>query len=318
MVYLRHMRGGLFTTGQTVRQRHGVRRFLTGPAQDGFSIVEMMIVLAVTGMLFLSAAIMISGRQNQTAFDQSIRQVQSQIQQAINEVTVGYFPNNAAFQCTVSGTGMPPRLESGSAAQGTNDGCIFLGKAMQFKVAGSSPEQFAVYTVAGLKDFGACTVEETCLANTMPMVVAPSSPTHTDSDYPDLSVNESLMYGLTTVRMWYRDAGVEREIGGVAFVNSLTRQSNGSVLSGTGQVNMIALDGTTRDASKLDMVELMNSDGGNTIADGILNPSDGIFICFENGATNDYGIVKIGGKNRELAVTLTIKDKDPSSPTCTA
>ncbi len=318
MVYLRHMRGGLSNTGQSVRERHGARRFLTAHTQDGFSIVEMMIVLAITGTLFMSAAIMISGRQNQTAFDQSIRQVQSQIQQAINEVAVGYFPNNAAFKCTAGGTGTPPRLESGSAEQGTNDGCIFLGKAMQFKVAGSSPEQFAVYTVAGLKDFGACTVETVCLANTLPMVIAPSSPTHMSSDYPDLSVNETLMYGLTTVRMWYKDAGVEHEIGGVAFLNSLTRQSNGSVLSGTGQVNMIALDDTALDTSKLDMVELMNSDGDSLIIDGTLSPSDGVFICFENGATNDYGIIKIGGENRELAVTLTIKDKDPSSSTCTA
>lgn len=317
MVYFRHMRGGLFTTGRSVRQWLGAHRFSAAPKDSGFSIVEIMIVLAVTGALFVSAAIMISGRQNQTAFDQAIREAQSQVQQAINEVAVGYFPDSASFQCSAGAAGQAPQLASGSASQGTNSDCIFLGKALQFGVSGTDPEQFAVYTIAGLRAGGLGGSESTSLGEARPMVVAPSSPTHTNADYPDNSVNATLQHGLKVVRMWYVNGGADVEIGGVAFVNSLAQYSGGTIVSGSGQVNMIALDGTSLAASKLEAAELMNDDSGKKISTGTLNPSGGIFICFESGTTDDYGIVKIGGDKRELAVSLIIKNKGTST-TCTS
>lgn len=328
MIYFRHMRGGPNESGRSVSLRSAMRllyeaaKLRRGASShgSGFTVIEVVIVLAITGALFVSAAVMISGRQNQTAFDQAVQQIHSQVQQVLNEVSTGFYPNNANFQCTALVAGSPPTLSPGSANQGTNSGCIFLGKAMQFKLAGSDPEQFAVYTIAGLKDFGTCTAgtnaEADCLAAAMPMTVAPSNSSEVSSGYPDLSVNETLQYGLRAVRMWYNNGGTDQEIGAVAFVNSLTRQSTGSVLSGTGQVNMIALDGSSLDASKLDIVELMDSNGGDGVAGGTINPSGGIFICFESGGTNDWGIIKIGGENRELAVSLIIKDK--GTGTCTA
>jgi hypothetical protein len=268
-----------------------------------------MIVLAVTGALFLSAAVMISGRQNQTAFDQAIRQVQSQIQQAINEVAVGYFPDGASFRCTAGALGQPPQLVSGATGQGTNSDCIFMGKALQFGVASTDPEEFAVFTITGLRAGGAGGVESTSLAEAKPVVVAPSTPTEVSSGYPDITVNEKLQHGLKVVRMWYSNGGADIEIGAVAFVSSLAQYSSGKILSGSGQVNMVALDGTALNKTKLETAELMNEDAGKKISTGTLNPSGGIFVCFESGTSNNYGIVKIGGGQRELAVTLTVKNK---------
>lgn len=316
MVYFKHMRGGLSTTGRPVRLWYGVRSRLLASRGDGFTIVEVMVVLVVTAALFVSAAILISGRQNQAAFDQSIRQVQSQIQQVINEVETGYYPNRGSFTCVAGASGQPPTLSAGSAGQGTNSGCIFLGKALQFGIGGTSPDQFAVYTVAGLKDMGACGSESACLGSTKPMVVAPSSPTHNNANYPDNSVNNSLQNGLRISDMWYENSGTNIQIGAVAFANSLYRSSSGSIIAGTGQVNVIAVSGTSLNKTKLETVEVMNSDAGNKIATGILNPVSGVFICFESGSTNQYGVIKIGGDSRELSVTLSIKDKNASSPTC--
>lgn len=114
----------------------------------GFTIIEVMIVLAVTGALFVSAALLIAGRQQQTQFDQSIREVQSQIQQVINEIGHGFYPNSGDFSCEAGSSG-PPTFTGAAAGQGTNEGCIFLGKAIQFGVADTDPEIFDVMTIAG-------------------------------------------------------------------------------------------------------------------------------------------------------------------------
>src|SRR5688572_13139275 len=127
MLYFRHMRGGPSISGRFVNARSALRHFLDASRQGGFTVIEVIIVLAISGALFVSAAIMISGRQNQTAFDQSVQQIHSQIQQALNEVSAGYYPNNTDFQCTALVSGSPPTISSGSASQGTNSGCIFLG-----------------------------------------------------------------------------------------------------------------------------------------------------------------------------------------------
>lgn len=316
MVYFRHMRGGLSVTGRSVRQWRGVRRMLNFK-EDGFSIIEVMIVIAVTGALFLSAAVMISGRQNQTAFDQAIRNVQSQIQQAMNEVAVGYFPDSSSFQCAAGAGTQPPQLSVGFAGQGTNNECIFLGKSIQFGVTGTAPEEFAIFTITGLRAGGVGGTESTSLAEARPVVVAPSTPTEESSGYPNNTTNEQLQHGLKAVRMWYVNGGPEVEIGAVAFVSSLAQYSSGTIVSGAGQVNMIALDGSALDRSKLDIADLMNHDGGQAITNGTLNPSGGIFVCFQSATTDDYGIIKIGGDQRDLAVTLIIKDKGTAT-TCTS
>jgi len=302
------MRGGALSFGRTARLWCQTRLFLRTPRDGGFTVIEVLIVLAITGALFVSAAVAISGRQNQTAFDQAIRQVQSQVQQTVNEVAAGYFPNKASFQCTAGGSG--PLLSAGSAGQGTNSGCIFLGKAMQFKVAGTTPEQFTIYTVAGLQKTAAGS-EVATLSEARPMLVAPGTMHPT---YPDNSLSDSLQNGLTTARMWYDNGSGAVEIGAIAFVNSLAQYSSGSIVSGSGQVDVVAATGTAIGANRATTIDQLNSDGSNRIATGVLNPSGGVFICFQSGGTKQYGIIKIGGDSRELSVTLRMKN---DGGTCT-
>lgn len=310
------MRGGPSITGRQVRAWNALRRFVTPPRQGGFTVVEVIIVLAISGGLFVSAVIMISGRQNRTAFDQATRQVQSQVQQVLNEVTTGYFPNNGNFSCDA---GAVPDLDAGGAAQGTNSGCIFLGKVLQFKVAGTDPERFAVYTIAGLKK-SSTGGEPASLDDAKPVLVARSSLTHTAPTYPDNSSEERLQNGLTVSRMWYRDgAGVDHDTGAVAFVNALAEYGgSGELLSGSGSVNIVAADNsvgsTGLNLPKAEMVEALNADGGNKLASGVVNPAGGVFICFESGGTEDYAVVQIGGRGRDLTVTLVVIDK--TGPTC--
>jgi len=287
---------------------------------DGFTIIEVLLVLAISGGLFVSAVVMISGRQNQAAFEQATHQVQSQIQQVLNDVSTGFYPSNGDFKCTAASSSQSPTLSAGLTAQGANSGCIFVGKALQFKVGTADPEQFAVYTIAGLKKGGAGGGESASLANARPVLVAPN-PSQVGSNYPDNSENQELQHGLTVNRMWYRDsADADHDIGAIAFINSFGGYSgSGELLSGSGHVDIVAADNsgntTALGLSKPDMVQALNNGGGNRLVTGALNPSGGVFICFASGGTQDYAVLQIGGASRDLSIVLHIKDKVDDSCT---
>ena len=121
--------------------------------ESGFTIIEVMVVLAVSGAILLAAIYLVGGRQNDTEFTQAINDIQSQIQETINDTINGYYPYSASFQCSTSGA-------PGNTGQGTSGSisgaCTFVGKALQFGVLkgdGSgnhtNPEQYETYTIAG-------------------------------------------------------------------------------------------------------------------------------------------------------------------------
>ncbi len=117
--------------------------------QSGFTIVETLIVLVVTGSLFIGAATLIGGRQNRTQFSQAARTVQAEIQQAIDEVSAGYYQSTLEIKCEALATG--PQLTTAATPQGTNKDCIFLGKVLQFGVHNTDPQVYNIYTLAGLR-----------------------------------------------------------------------------------------------------------------------------------------------------------------------
>lgn len=114
---------------------------------QGFTIVETMIVLAVTGAMFVVAALAISGRQNRTDFQIGSRNLQIAIQGVINETSSGYYPNNGDFTCS-AGSGHNVKItNSGSgAAQGQSTNCVFGGKVLAFA---RNTADYSTYSLAG-------------------------------------------------------------------------------------------------------------------------------------------------------------------------
>jgi prepilin-type N-terminal cleavage/methylation domain-containing protein len=297
------MLGGLRTSGQY----HAVRKVRLMSRTHGFTIVETMIVLAVTGLLLSSAMIVISGKQNQAAFNQSIRQIQSQIQQRINEVATGYYANQGNIRC-IGGGGVVTLTQAAGTEQGANAGCIFLGKVMQFKVASTDPEQFKTFSVAALQKGGVGGAESSTLALAKPKAIAPPSADITGNT-PDATETQTLQNGLTTYRMWYNNGAGNRTIGSVAFVMSLAQfSSNGAIASGSQQIDVVPIDdGAVKsklDQTQANMVDAINS-GLPTAT--VINPTGGVFICFVSGGTNQSGLITIGNQNRQLSVKLDIK-----------
>jgi type II secretory pathway pseudopilin PulG len=113
----------------------------------GFTIVEVMIVLAVSSLIVLSALTLVNGRQNKTEFTTGINDLEQQLQQYINETASGLYPGVGGFSCQSASSG-PVTFTSTNNAQGTNEGCIFLGKAIQFGLD-SAETQLAVIPIVG-------------------------------------------------------------------------------------------------------------------------------------------------------------------------
>lgn len=277
-----------------------LKRMKGGRRHKGFTIVETMIVLAVTGTLFVSAALLINGRQRKTQFTQSIREAHSQIQQAIDEINIGQYQSNAGFRCTATASG--PNLTSvGSAEQGTNEGCIFLGKVLQFDIEGTDPEEFGIYTIAGLqREGGNPNGEEVqTLADAQPVVINPET-------YTGGGRTQKLLYGLTTGKMYYN--GVEtNNIGAIALVSSLAGYDNGNLQANSQQLNVIPLTGTDLNQSVSASVAAMNTKLASSTIDNDQNPSGGIQICFVSAGTEQSGLITIGSNGRQLSTTLSIK-----------
>lgn len=302
MVYLCHMKGGSPVSRILAAWHNGeTQQSVASVKSKGFTIVEVLIVLAVTGALFLSAAIIISGRTNRTQFEQSINEITARIRVTINEVSTGFYPNMNNFQCTRNGAAT--QISSGNAEQGTNADCVFLGKVMQFGVPDTDPQQYVIYPVAALRtDAQGNEIQNLTAASAKAIAPTTSQPSR-----PNSSSSDTLQYGLTAVEVYYKTSasGAKNAIGAFGFMNSQAQYANSQIVSGSTQVSLVPIPGTSLNQSTTAAAQAI--DTALAQASTPVNPAGGVFICFKSGGTNQSGLVQIGGSGgRQLSVTLKI------------
>jgi hypothetical protein len=198
-------------------------------------------------------------------------------------------------------------LSSGGAnAQGSNAGCVFAGKVLQFKVHGTDPEKYNIFTLAGAQK-DATGKEATSLAGSVPRVIAPyiGAP----AGFPNITLSTVLQNGLTVAStsapvggMWYNNGAGNVSIGAVAFVPSFASYTGSTIDSNSQQVSVVAIPGTATNTDAATAATAINAG----IAAGVVNPSGGVFICFASGGTKQSGLVTIGGGGHPLSVTLQV------------
>jgi hypothetical protein len=113
---------------------------------SGYTIVEAIIFLAVSGALLVSTMMLFNGKDQRTRFSQGIATVEQDLQDLMNDISTGYYPSAANFKCEVlSGV---ITFGSTNVEQGKNTGCAFIGKIIEL----SPGEQYNAYTMVGLQD----------------------------------------------------------------------------------------------------------------------------------------------------------------------
>ncbi|MEX2014470.1 MAG: prepilin-type N-terminal cleavage/methylation domain-containing protein [Candidatus Saccharimonadales bacterium] len=133
-----------------------IQKKLKKRKQKGYTIVEVMIVLSISTAIFATAVIGYTRQNQRTAFTNAVREVEVIIQDILNDVSTGYYTQSNDFTCTRSGSPAVPAFDDNPdpdvlSAQGTNQDCIFLGKAVNLEDANLNGF-FTVYTLVGLRD----------------------------------------------------------------------------------------------------------------------------------------------------------------------
>lgn len=293
-------------------------------ASGGFTLVESMIVLAVTGVLFVSLAGMVSGQQAKARFKSAMTDITTQIQSQINEVSTGYYPNAGNFQCqTIGGN---PVLSNGASALGENSDCTFLGRAMMYGIPGTDPEQYMVQTLVGARRT-LTNQEPLTLQQARTQVMARGTLFNTMGSWPDLGTPKNLAHGTRVAWMCNR-GGVGstctggNRIAGFAIVaapnQQLTLNANSSVESGTIVPTIIPIPNpsfapnpgvSARDGVDLLIRSLGVPPSGTPLAASAAdNP---VTICFVSGTTRQSGLVTIGVNNSTTSVeSIVLNSQD--------
>lgn len=234
----------------------------------GYTILEVLIFLAISGFILVSALVVVNGRQEQVQYQQAVREIDSNIRAAISDVSNGYFPQTD-FSCRNDGGNLIISSVSGST-QGTREDCVFAGKAIV-----PSENQMTHTTIAGLRSpLGQSgSIEEASLT---PIT---GSPISLDS----ILVNP---WGLRLVRFTDQDA--EDNLTYIAYITSFGSQSQ------SGQ-----LDSGTQSISLYKSTEPLSAMNINRVSG-----DDRIYLCFESSNGNRKAAIIIGEGGRQLSTTI--------------
>jgi type II secretory pathway pseudopilin PulG len=267
---------------------------------SGFTIVETLIVLAVSSILVISAVALVSGRANKTQFMTASNDLRQQIQQVVNEAGSGYFPNSGHFSCASPAIPGSPILANGSRTQGTNGDCVFLGKVIQFG-AYDQPDKMLVYAIAGNRLQAGTSNEVTSLAQSFPVAVAPGN--SNNSSLTGITLSNPLQNGLAIKSLKYASG----DITGFGFLSTLATISTScnGVCSGSQQLGLYAITGgtavnQTTNRSK-DFVDVLDASAGNYVA------TSQVTACFDSGTTNQSVVYTIGSNGNGMGVDMQIQ-----------
>lgn len=263
--------------------------------QRGFTLVEVLIFLAVTSGLFIAAMLYISGQQGKAEFTQGVRDFELKLGDVVNNVSTGFYPTLNNIKCTANAGAVDLQTSAGQE-QGANNDCIFVGRVIQLAPDGDQ-EKYMLYTAAGLryKD-GNTTTDVTSLDEANPtLITVPGS-------------TDLLSFGgaaLSVKKVQYVHDGSAVDVGGFAIFTtfeSLAGMTNGNRNSHVQVVVPLASVGTLMAESSTDFVTKMNTLGdANTLS----NPNGGVRICLDSGASRQHVWVKLGGDNVGTLTTST-------------
>jgi type II secretory pathway pseudopilin PulG len=259
----------------------------------GFTIIETMIFLAVSGALVVVGLSAVYGTQSQSEFRVAVNDAQQQIDKVINNVANGYYADTSKITCNnVGDTTFID--ETTPSATGTNLDCSFLGRVIWFRES-PAPPAFVVYSVAGIRQKGGVDKKEV-------VNMAEADPDVIESSKEEILLKNGLTIGKVSI-------GTTPQIGAVGFFTSFgSYTSSGSLGSSSSKYNFAGLSGTNINSDNIR--SMIKTPGFRTQYDNNVpfygkNPNDGIRVCLLGG-NNQHAIITIGGQGKLATTALTI------------
>lgn len=248
--------------------------------QKGFTIIEIMIFIVVSVALLGVTVTAITAQSNRTAFAQTVREFELQIQDVLNDAETGYYASHGDAQCEPFSPAQP---------RGKNAECIFLGKAVEIHVD-SVDSRYQVHTVSGdAGDLG--NLPQGNVSNAFPRV------------NNQLEERYDLAYGVEIKKIVYGSNPTD-ELLGFAVLSTLGRPLNDSGSIGIGEV-----------AGSLQFA-IYKVEGPGDFSSTISALEDGqqaretITICLQESGGGRLAQVQLGINNQRLGTTSTIGEWD--------
>lgn len=268
--------------------------------QHGFTMVEVMIFLAISGAMLGWSVLSIRGRQQQVQFSQAVREFENVIKDYINDIGTGYYPNAANTSCTVSNPFNASSdirfAPSGTATAGSNKDCIFLGKAIQFGVHGSNGEDYNVYTVLGRRQTpsGSSLRDVTSFREARPTPLLKD----TGGDTFDYTEHKSLGWGTHIT-------GVSSGL--IGFFTTFAQSGSRGLESGSADTQSIAIPDSSGSVFPFDATQ---NTAVNAIRDYQVDtpaPFTPQTICLSRADNEETALITIGSNGRSIDVDTEFK-----------
>lgn len=268
--------------------------------RGGFTVVETLIVLAITGMMFFIGVTAISGRQGRTEFSQGMREIDSMLKDVLNDVSNGFYPSVSNLSCQATNNNLAPTLSydnANSDTTGLNGTCVFAGKVIQIGTD-TDDQQVYVYSLAGRRQYlnsSAQVVDVQSFQYLKPVAITPSRAGN-DSRI-DATESKKLPNNISIIKN-------DKSAGGWAF-GILFRNFLGSTAgSGTTNVGIVPVSRGATNLAQMSVTNVLaNIDSLQDSA--FLNPTDTITLCFKSGTSNQNAVIQVSGVNGGMTTTLS-------------
>jgi hypothetical protein len=276
-------------------------------SQTGYTVVEVLVFLAVSGMMFAVAANLVNGKQAKSEFRQGMNDLNSQIKQVINDVGTGFYPSNSDFICRVNGAGKTQAQAGRSVTQGSNDQCVFLGKVIQFNIISRGhpqPDTMSIYTIAGRRVAGGASRAPENFQEAGATVIGVGGVTET----------KKLPWGLIVDSIKEKKTNTSLE--GIGLFGSFGDYSSGGLASGSQSINTIAIP-LAPAVGERGRPTAINTALDGTYLDAILqaNPNPQIEICLDSGV-GEFGKLSVGSIYSQRLSTYVKIGPDRASIGC--
>ncbi|HVA10791.1 MAG TPA: prepilin-type N-terminal cleavage/methylation domain-containing protein [Candidatus Dormibacteraeota bacterium] len=291
----------------------------------GYTIIEVMIVLAVSGVMFLIAANFISGKQESTSFPQGVNELASNLQNTIAQVNNGQY-SDISFSCTfaygasqvsINANGQQTTTNSISGdTQGTNPTCIFLGKVVHFAEndghAGDiATQQYETFSLAGGRLDG----------NGQPITADTANPsTPLDNDAPtviaELTGQSAVPQHLNVIGMHLEPTASEPttyggvfpsgppNYYGIGFIQNLGSTAQPGTQNGAQPIDLYYVSSFTGVISKAAAPSLVNGNFLSPIPSG-----HEMVMCVTD--FTQYAYIEVGSANNQLDVRVRMLGGNP-------
>ena len=251
-------------------------------ATSGYTILEALVVIVITGFLMVTAVTIMDGRQSQIRFEQAVRGYDAQLRSVVNDISTGYFPDTE-FQCEYTGGDIV--ITAGSNQQGTRSDCAFLGKFIEVRNPGSGDlyqDGFDIKTMVGHR-------RATSLENSALKAIATTD--------VDLTQGYENRWGMEVVGVVFSDGATTTPVNYFGYLTSLTpaadsdgpRPVSGNTLVGAfyGDHTVAAIDVTSESTRPK-----------------ALSQDEAIYVCLSMPDSSRKAVIVIGADRGQLTTSV--------------